>query len=121
MAKTILILEDKDVIVKILLFYLSDEYNVVYFENPLLAIKWIEEGNLPDLIVSDIYMPLMTGSDFLYFMKGSELYNNIPIVILSVEDSSTERIKLLKAGAADFILKPFNPEELKVRLNKILV
>lgn len=120
MAKKILILDDKEVIIKILLFYFSDEYDVVYFENPLLGIKWIEDGNIPDLIISDIYMPLMTGSEFLYFMKNNEFYKDIPIVILSVEDSSTERIKLLKAGATDFILKPFNPEELKVRLNKIL-
>ena len=45
---------------------------------------------------------------------------SIPIVMLSSEDSTTERIKLLEEGAADYILKPFNPLELKVRIKKII-
>lgn len=75
---------------------------------------------MPDLIISDIRMPHMTGDDFLKYMKNNELFKSIPIVILSSEESTTERIRLLEEGAEDYILKPFNPLELKIRIKKII-
>ena len=54
-------------------------------------------------------MPKMTGSEFLAYLKGNSLFKDIPVVMLSSEESTTERINLLEAGAEDFILKPFNP------------
>jgi DNA-binding response OmpR family regulator len=65
-------------------------------------------------------MPDMSGVELVAYMKSNELLKSIPIIILSSEDSTTERIKLLEDGAADYILKPFNPMELKVRIKKIL-
>ena len=65
-------------------------------------------------------MPFMTGEEFLAYIKKNELFKSIPVVILSSEDNSINRIRLLENGAEDFILKPFNPMELKVRLKKIL-
>ena len=53
-------------------------------------------------------------------MKTNELFKSIPIVMLSSEESTTERIKLLEEGAEDYILKPFNPLELKIRIKKII-
>ena len=74
----------------------------------------------PDLVISDIRMPLMRGDEFLRYMKANELFKSIPIVMLSSEESTTERIKLLEEGAEDYILKPFNPLELKIRIKKII-
>ena len=65
-------------------------------------------------------MPHMRGNEFLYYLKGNELFKHIPVVMLSSEESTTERINLLEAGAEDFILKPFNPMELKARIKKFL-
>ena len=65
-------------------------------------------------------MPEMTGDEFLHYIKRNELFKSIPISILSSEESTTERIRLLEEGAADYILKPFNPLELKVRIKKII-
>ena len=53
-------------------------------------------------------------------MKNNELFKSIPIVMLSSEESTTERIRLLEEGAEDYILKPFNPLELKIRIKKII-
>jgi DNA-binding response OmpR family regulator len=53
-------------------------------------------------------------------MKKNELFKSIPIIMLSSEESTTERIRLLEEGAVDYILKPFNPMELKVRIKKII-
>ncbi|MGL4781310.1 MAG: response regulator, partial [Bacteroidales bacterium] len=53
-------------------------------------------------------------------LKSDEKLKKIPVVILSSEDSTTERINLLEKGAVDYIVKPFNPMELKVRIKHIL-
>ena len=82
--------------------------------------QWLFEGNRPNLIVLDIWMPGMSGDEFLSFIKQNGLYKDIPVLILSGEESSDFRIKMLEEGAADFILKPFNPQELKVRIRKVL-
>ena len=68
--------------------YLGKEYDFVYCEDPLKAIDWLHEGNEPDLIISDIRMPKMTGSEFLHYLKSNELFKHIPVMMLS-SDSET--------------------------------
>lgn len=120
MKKKILLIDDKATIGKVASIYLSKDYDFVYLENPIRAIEWLNEGNIPDLIITDIRMPLMTGDEFLKYMKQNELFKTIPIMVLSSEESTSERIRLLEEGAEDYILKPFNPLELKVRIKKII-
>jgi len=118
--KQILLVDDKASIAKVLSVYLGQEYDLVYSEDPLKAIEWLHQGNEPDLIISDIRMPHMSGEEFIHYLKSNELFKHIPVVILSSEESTTERIRLLEEGAVDYILKPFNPMELKVRVKKYL-
>ena len=120
MKKKILLIDDKATIGKVASIYLSKDQDVKYLENPIKAIEWLDEGNFPDLIISDIRMPFMTGDQFLHYMKSNDLYKSIPIVMLSSEESTTERIRLLEVGAEDYILKPFNPLELRIRIKKII-
>lgn len=120
MKKSILIIDDKPSIGQVIALYLSSEYDFHYFDNPINGINWLQEGNMPDLIISDIYMPEMKGTEFLSFIKKNELFKHIPIIFLSGEEESSVRIKVLEQGADDFILKPFNPLELKVRIKKAL-
>ena len=118
--KNILIIDDKIAIAKIIAVYLSEEFDISYFNTPVKAIQWLFGGNRPDLIILDIRMPEMNGDEFLSYIKRNGLYNEIPVVVLSGEESSDIRIKMLEAGADDFILKPFNPMELKIRIRKVL-
>lgn len=120
MKKQILILDDKESIAKIISFYLNAEYDIVWQENPIKGIAWLQEGNIPDLIISDIKMPEMRGDEFLRYIKSNDMFKSIPVIMLSAEDSTSERIRLLSEGADDYIVKPFNPMELKVRLKKII-
>lgn len=116
----IFIVDDKDTIGKVITIYLQQDYECRFFDNPLKAIKSLLEGELPDLIISDIRMPDMRGDEFLDYLKHNEMFGHIPVIMLSSEDSTTERIRLLDNGAEDYIVKPFNPLELKVRIKKIL-
>lgn len=120
MKKRILILDDKETIAKVISIYLSTDYDFVYFDNAIKGIRWLLEGNIPDLIISDIRMPEMRGDEFLEYIKNNQLFKHIPVIILSSEESTSERIRLLEIGAADYILKPFNPLELRVRVKKII-
>ena len=117
MKKTILLLDDKESIAKVVAVYLSGEYDV---DNALKGIQWLQEGNKPDLIISDIRMPVMRGDEFLEYVKNNELFKSFPVIILSSEESTSERIRLLEVGASDYIVKPFNPMELKIRIRKII-
>lgn len=118
--KNILIIDDKIAIAKIISVYLSEEFDITYFNTPVKAIQWLFEGNRPDLIILDIRMPEMNGDEFLTYIKRNGLFKDIPVVVLSGEENSDIRIKMLEAGADDFILKPFNPMELKIRIRKVL-
>lgn len=120
MKKRILILDDKETIAKVLSIYLMAEYDCIWLQDGVQGMKWLQEGNLPDLIISDIRMPEMRGDDFLEWIKANELFKHIPVIMLSSEDSTTERIRLLEIGAEDYIVKPFNPMELKIRVKKII-
>ena len=59
--KKIVLVDDKASIAKVVSIYLSKEYEFTYFENPIKAIEYLQEGNIPDLIISDIRMPEMMG------------------------------------------------------------
>lgn len=120
MKKKIIVVDDKITIGKIIAIYLSADYDFEYFDNPLPCIERLKTGELPDLIISDILMPNMRGDEFLSYLKADDRLKVIPVVMLSGEDSSTQRIKLLQNGAEDYIVKPFNPLELKIRITKIL-
>jgi len=118
--KKLLILDDKIAIAKIITVYLSGEYDIVYFDTPVKGLDWLYKGNMPDLILLDIKMPEMNGDEFLTYIKRNGLFTHIPVIVLSGEESSAIRIKMLEEGADDFILKPFNPMELKIRIRKVL-
>ena len=63
MKKKILLVDDKATIGKVASIYLGKDYDVMYLENPIKAIDWLNEGNVPDLIISDIRMPLMRSEE----------------------------------------------------------
>lgn len=118
--KTILLVDDKIQLLALLKQILKSSYEVVTRFNGLEAIEWMQQGNIPDLILTDIQMPKMDGIQFLQIIKGSGAFNNIPVIILSSRESSQDRIECLRQGAVDYISKPFNPEELMVRIERVL-
>lgn len=118
--KTILLVDDEITILKLLEFILKKDYNLVIHNNGLEAIKWMDEGNIPNLIISDIEMPYVNGIEFVKSLKTSGYYRTIPIILLSGAFSLQDlKIKL----PYDFdllLLKPFNPGELKANIKSLL-
>ncbi|WP_281635438.1 response regulator transcription factor [Flavobacterium marginilacus] len=114
----ILIAEDDALMVKILEFILRKEgYEVASCKDGLTAIKMIPIF-VPDLIITDIVMPYRSGLEIINHSK--ENFKNIPVIVVSSlgEEESTV-IKAFNLGADDFVSKPFNPNELLVRIKRL--
>lgn len=116
MKKKILVIDDEITIRTLLVNFLSKKYDVEAKTDGVEAMTWLQDGNMPSLIVCDADMPNMNGYEFIKAVRTSGFFKDIPILMLSSLDTSAERVKYLKGGATDFIVKPFNPEELDVKI-----
>jgi len=120
MKKKILVIDDEITIRTLLDKFLSNLYEAKALNNGQEALTWLQSGNIPDLMIVDLEMPGMDGYEFLKQVKSSGFFRSIPVLMLSGVDSSAERVKCLKAGALDFMIKPFNPEELTIKIDILL-
>jgi DNA-binding response OmpR family regulator len=117
----ILVVDDKRSLSELVAQFLGQTHEVITTENGLVAMSWLQQGNMPDLIITDLEMPEMDGFEFIKQVKNSGLFSDIPIVVLSCRESSADRIECLRLGADDYMVKPFNPEELLIKVDKLLI
>lgn len=110
----ILIVEDHFIMRKFLENYLNKYHNVTSRSNGIEAIKWLESGNKPNVIVVDLSMPGMNGQDFIDYVKSTEFYCNIPIVVITGSEND-----VLETPVDAFLNKPFNPKDLSDCIEKI--
>lgn len=73
---------------------------------------------LPDIIISDMLMPLMDGIAFLGQVRDNPKWADIPFIMMSAYSSSAERQNAIQHGADDFLVKPFNLEDFQAVLNR---
>lgn len=119
MKPTILVVDDQ-ITIRTLLEFILNDYETILKEDGREALNWIYKNETPDLIIADLQMPNIDGYKFVKILKNSGFYQNIPIVTLSGNNSSNDRIKCYEMGVDDFVIKPFNPAELKIRIKNIL-
>ncbi|MCP3929023.1 MAG: response regulator [Bacteroidetes bacterium] len=120
MKKNILIIDDHDGIRMLLGSFLSKKYSVTGKRNAFEGMAWMSKGNIPDLILLDICMPELDGCEFLYGIRYSGCFRNIPVIVLSGSESSDEREQCFRLGVEEFISKPFNPLKLNHTIGKVL-
>ena len=120
MKKQLLIIDDNPMMGGFLTHLFSKNYETQWCSNAEEALGWLLKRNVPDLIISDYNLTGMSGLDFLNQLKKSGFYKDIPVIMLSGESKSDRRIDCLKSGAEDFIIKPFNPTELELKVDKML-
>mgnify|MGYP003588814700 CR=1 FL=1 len=119
MNKKILIIDDNNEFRRLTKTILMSKYEVETAINGIEAISLLQNGYLPDLIVTDLMMPGMGGKGFVEQIKSSGAFQHIPVIVLSSIDKSDEKIQLLQLGAADYLEKPYNPSELLIRIENI--
>jgi len=120
MKPTILLVDDEPMMQLLLKQLFKAEFDVHVFNNGKEALNWMYSGSIPDLAIFDLQMPEMDGYELLQHCKSSGYFQEVPVIILSAEETSSDRIKCLELGAIDYLIKPFNPKELKLRVNRIL-
>ncbi len=119
MAK-ILIAEDERDIRELVNFSLQfGGFTVVQAANGAEAVEQAQK-ELPDLILMDVRMPKMTGYEACRQMKTMPALRDIPVVFLSAKGQETEIQTGLEAGAEEYILKPFAPDELVKQVQAVL-
>ncbi|WP_199121508.1 response regulator [Pedobacter sp. ASV28] len=118
--KLILLVDDEVTVLKLLEFILKKDYDLVIHNNGLEAISWMDNGHMPDLIISDLEMPYVDGLDFVRSLKTSGYYRDIPIILLSAAYSLEDLAEKLPYDFDLLVPKPFNPGSLKENIKNLL-
>ena len=116
---SILIVEDNNELRHFLWNILSETYTVFEATNGEEGLKYAQQ-HIPDLIISDVMMPVMDGLDMVKTIKADHDTCHIPIIILSAKSSLDDRIAGLEQGIDDYITKPFSSTYLKTRILSLL-
>jgi len=114
MQKEILIIDDLEENLNILINILSDEYIIRPTKNYTTAVKSIKIKK-PDLVLLDILLD--NGDGFKLYAEIQNELTDIPVIFISALNSIEEKIKAFEMGAVDYITKPFNLQEVKLRVN----
>ncbi len=115
----LLLIEDNADVVTYIVGLLEKDYDITTAPNGQVGIEKAFEI-IPDIIVSDVMMPEKDGYEVCEALKHDERTSHIPIILLTAKAEETDRITGLRKGADAYLMKPFNKEELYVRLEKLL-
>lgn len=116
----ILVVDDEEHIRRILQFQLEKNgYRVMAAENGEIALQMVHR-EAPDLILLDLMMPKMDGFEVCKRLRSDFQTNQIPIIMLTAKSDLPDRIKGLKGGANDYLVKPYSNEELLLRVKNVI-
>jgi len=115
----LLVVDDNDELRSMLIGILKPHYRVESACNGQLGLEAVEEYQ-PDLILSDVMMPIMDGHEFCRRIKEDEQTFAIPFILLTARSQSEMKIEGLNLGADDYVTKPFHESELLARVKSLL-
>ena len=115
----LLIIEDNPDIITYIKTILKDNYNIHTARNGALGIEKALEI-IPDIIISDVMMPEKSGYEVCETLKQDERASHIPIILLTAKATQADKVEGLKYGADAYLSKPFDKEELLIRLKKLV-
>jgi signal transduction histidine kinase/DNA-binding response OmpR family regulator len=116
----VLIVEDEIEMSRFLLDSLSDSFQCDAAPDGQEALKQLKQHAF-DLIISDVMMPKMDGMEFREKVRKDSKWKQIPFIMLTAKSLEADRIAGLKLGIDDYITKPFNLEELRVRIDNLIL
>lgn len=121
MSALILIVEDEPDLLHSLEFALEHEgYRVIGAPTGGEAMQRLEQEPLPDLVLLDVMLPDMRGTDICRSIRADARTQNIPVFMLTARGEEIDRVVGFELGADDYIVKPFSLRELKLRIRNAL-
>ena len=118
--KKILVIDDEPDVTDLVAYHLKAKgYQVETVTNPSMSIG-IARSLLPDLVILDIMMPDLNGTQICRILRADPKLRNVPIVFLTAKAEESDRIAGFETGCDDYICKPFSTKELVLRVQSIL-
>jgi len=114
------VIDDSEMMRKFLKGMLSQMFEVEGAESAVEGLEKLYFKSVPDLVILDLNMKEMNGYELLRRIRAEKRFDSLKVLILSGEKNSGERINCLEMGAEDYVVKPFNPKELKLRIAKLV-
>ncbi|MCZ4694771.1 response regulator [Ancylomarina euxinus] len=118
-SASLLIVEDNAEVRDMLCASFMDEYHIIEVEDGQMGLEAAQQYQ-PDLIISDVMMPVMTGTDMCQKLKSDLTTCHIPIILLTAKEAIEYRLEGLEIGADDYITKPFNIKLLQARCRNLI-
>jgi two-component system chemotaxis response regulator CheY len=121
MPKRVLVIDDSSTMRSLIAASVEEikDYEAVEASNGFEALKMLPAMTF-DLIITDINMPEINGLEIVSFVRNHPSYKDIPMIIVSTEQSEEDRKKGLALGATEYITKPFEPEQLKKVVQRVM-
>ena len=118
---TIMMVDDEETTMEIMRAYLEDAgyQHFVLVEDSSLAMEQIEEHR-PDILLLDLMMPKVPGFEILQHVRNHPKLQHLPVIILTSSSDAETKLQALDRGATDFLAKPVDPSELKLRVRNTL-
>lgn len=115
----LLVIEDNHDIASYIGSQFEDHYSVSYATNGEEGFRRAVEL-VPNIIITDLMMPELNGIDLCRQIRSNEVVSHIPIIVLTAKVSEEERLKGIEAGADAYLTKPFNTQELRIQVERLL-
>lgn len=120
MTKILIAEDDNDIRELIVLTLQFNGFDVESVEDGQAAVERVQSNPAFDVILMDVRMPRMTGYQACRMLKEDDNTKNIPVIFLSAKGQEQEIQTGIEAGASDYILKPFAPDDLVEKIHKVL-
>lgn len=118
---TALIVEDDEQIAYLLRFILEREgFKVELASDGRAAQAFITSGAPPALVMLDVMLPFVDGYQLLAAIRAQDGWEGVPVIMLTAKSQEKDIVRALESGAADYMVKPFKPDELRARIKRLV-
>lgn len=118
-APVVLLADDQQDVRKYISNKLSSDYRVVEAKDGKEGLAMAKEL-MPDIVISDVMMPEMDGFELCALLKTDNVTSHIPVILLTARAEETDKISGLETGADAYLIKPFNADELRIRVHNLI-